>query len=249
MRTKSPLPLHADRKALALCFGLSMSGFSWASDYSESERSYQDKPVDTWLLEYEADDFSDKVSRAQMIFAPKNFAQEQTYFFRCLNYSTNFSVQFLEQKKNLLNADGSLTNHSKKYAKGGFIYHDNQYLTVSLNGDKERYEVAVGGQTRNLTPLFKADVPDTDELLGMSFHFEFYFKDMPSFSSRNSDDDSRRFFKQLKQALQTGKPLEFELSSPNNQVHKFRFDSDRLKRFAPENLLEFCVIERELRDE
>ncbi|MBF6057883.1 MULTISPECIES: hypothetical protein [Thiomicrorhabdus] len=236
-------------KTSLFALGLCITGPVSASDYSENERSFQDKPVDTWMLQYEADDFSDEVTRAQIIFAPKNFAEQQSYFFRCLNYSTNFSVQFLEEQKYLENSDGSLTNRSKKFAKGGFIYHDEQRLKVSVDGDSENYDIAVGGQTRNLTPLFKADVPNTPDLLSMSFHFEFYFKDMPSFTSKNSDDNSRRFFKQLKQALKTGKPLEFELFSPNSRVHKFSFDSERLKSFAPENVLEFCVIDRELRDE
>lgn len=201
---------------------------------------------DSWVINYQADDFSDEIKQAKIIYIPKDITQNAAFFIRCEPYFANFSVQYVEQKKNLMD-DGSLPNASSKYAKHGYVYDDKQEVEVIVDGDNERYELSIGGQNKHLTKLFKTDKKIQPEQLGMSFFFSFTFKEMPSFRQASTSDEAESFFKQLNTAITSQSNIQFHLETENGWQRQFDLDTKRMLNIVPSEVLEFCVTKRSLK--
>jgi hypothetical protein len=222
----------------------------YAGDYQIIEQPAPSGQLlkDSFVINYSADDFSEKLDEAKVIFIPADFRTQAAFFLRCRPYYTNLSVQFLEQADALKDGDGELANDAEKYAKHGYIYNAEHKLKVSTPQDNERLEVHVGGQNKHLTQLFKTDVPQTPGLLGMSFHFTFNYKEMPDFRVASNDSDTRAVFKLLNNALQTQTPLRFELDGRNAPDRTFELNTQRMVQIVPPEVLEFCLTRRQLND-
>ncbi|WP_178861674.1 hypothetical protein [Thiomicrorhabdus cannonii] len=203
---------------------------------------------DSFVVTYSANDFSEKLDEAKVIFIPADFRTQAAFFMRCRPYYTNFSVQYLEQADALKDRDGELANDAEKYAKHGYIYNTEHQLTVSTPDDSERIDVHVGGQNKHLTQLFKTDIAQTAGLLGMSFHFTFNYKEMPDFRVASNDSDTRAVFKLLNNALQKQTPLRFDLDGRNAPDRTFELNAQRMLQIVPPEVLEFCLTRRQLND-
>lgn len=202
---------------------------------------------DTWKLQYEADDFSDEIKSATLLYIPPDYRRDKAYLLRCKEYFSNFSVKYLDHEDSLKNSDGSLSNASASFAKHGYLYDDKQTLQVDNQTQQARFRVSVGGQNRNIFKLFKTDIEATPGLLGMSWHYSFTYQEMPDFKADSNDSDTQQFYQLLKQALATEKPIDFQLESDQGHQHRFQLDTARLKKFAPSEVLDFCISERKLR--
>ena len=204
---------------------------------------------DTFVVSYVYDDFTDKVEDADVLFIPADYQNQAAFFMRCRPFFTNFSVEFLEQENNLKERDGSFKNSSPKYSKHGYIYDTKHDLKIKTDGDSERMEISVGGQNNHLSKHFKTDIPKSSGLLGMSFHFTFNYTEMPSFRKVGNTSESKDAYSLLNRALKQSTPLIFELEGRNKQQDRtFTLDTQRLQRFVPESVIEFCFSDRQLRD-
>ena len=201
---------------------------------------------DSWVVKYQANDFTDEISNATVLYIPKNYGKEAAIQLRCKPFFTNFSLQYTEQEKNLLD-DGKLPNASAKFAKHGYIYDDKQSLKVTVKDNYENYNVSVGGQNKHLTNLFKTEKKIQPGLLGMSFFYSFTFKEMPSFRPGETPDDAKDFFKQINQAVKNGQTVKFTLESKQDLVRKFEWNTQRMNDFVPQEVMDFCLTNRKLK--
>lgn len=201
---------------------------------------------DSWIVTYQADDFTDKIKEAKVLFIPANFGQQAAIQLRCKPFFTNFSLQYTEQTKNLMN-DDELPNASAKFAKHGYIYDDKQRLKVSANDDYETYEVSVGGQKNHLTNLFKTTNKIQPNQLGLSFFYSFTYQEMPSFRPGKTPEDARDFFKQIQQAVKHQTPIEFSLKTPQGWQRQFSWDTQRMMKVVPLEVMDFCLTNRKLK--
>ncbi|WEJ63464.1 hypothetical protein [Thiomicrorhabdus lithotrophica] len=201
---------------------------------------------DSWVVKYQANDFTDEITNATVLYIPKNYGEQAAIQLRCKPFFTNFSLQYTEQEKNLLD-DGELPNASAKFAKHGYIYDDKQSLKVTIEDDYENYDVSVGGQNKHLTNLFKTENKIQPGLLGMSFFYSFTFQEMPSFRPGKTPDDARDFFEQINQAVKNGQTVKFTLESNQDLVRKFEWNTQRMNAFVPQEVMDFCLTNRKLK--
>lgn len=231
---------------IACTFGFANSSLAASEKIIENPANNSQLLNDTWVVEYEADDFTDKVEKATITFIPKDFTQQAAFIMRCKPFYTNFKLEYVDNTKNLLE-DGELPNASSNFAKHGFIYDSEQQLTVNVDGDKERYNVSVGGQKNYLSKSFKTKQKIQPEQLGMSFFYMFVAQEMPSFRTDNTTDDALDFNTQLKQAFKQQKNIKFTLKSENGWQRKFHLDTTRMLNTIPLEVLKFCVTKRALK--
>jgi len=233
---------------IASCLSTLLCTPAYAGDYQEVEKSFQKNELmqDTWVVTYQADDFTDKVEQAKIIYIPADLQTEAIFFMRCEPYFANFSIQYTDWEKNL-KEDGELPNASDKYAKHGFVYDTEQELEISVDGDDEDYDISVGGQTNHITKLFKTDQTLQPGQLGMSLFFSFTFAEMPSFRDAKTSSDARDFFQQLNQAVKTQKPIQFQLENDQGWKRNFQLDTARMVKAVPEEVLGFCLTQRKLK--
>jgi len=242
---------HSCKFTVQIISVLSIYGF-FATSHAADERLIENPSsktpsyTDSWIVNYEADDFTDEVKEATVLYIPKNYGDEAAIQLRCKPFFTNFSLQYTEQKKNLMD-DGELPNASSKFAKHGYIYDDKQTLTVSVNGNNEEYDVSVGGQNKRPTNLFKTSEKLQPGLLGMSFFFSFTYQEMPSFRPSKTPEDAVTFYKQIKHAVQNNKTVQFTLESEQDLVRKFTWDTQRMMAFVPTEVMDFCLTNRKLK--
>lgn len=236
------------KKILALAFAALYFSPSHAGDYRLVEPPAPAGQLlkDSFVVEYSANDFSDKIDEAKILFIPADYRTQAAFFMRCRPYYTNFSVQYLEQADALKDSSGELENDAEKYAKHGYIYNTDHDLKLTSHAHSENIEVDVGGQNKHLTQLFKTDIPHTPGLLGMSFHFTFNYTEMPDFRSAGNSRDTRATFKLLTQALQQHTPVRFELDGRNAPDRVFELNTQRMTQFVPPEVLEFCLTRRQL---
>ncbi|WP_373017919.1 hypothetical protein [Thiomicrorhabdus sp.] len=201
---------------------------------------------DSFVVNYSADDFTDKIDEAKILYIPKDFSTQPAFFFRRRPYYTNFSVQFLEQEDKLKNSDGSLTNVAASFAEHGFVYNAKHDLKVSTGSDSERIKVLLGGQNNHLTKLFKTDVKQSPGLLGMSFYFTFNYQEMPDFRGASNTDDTKDVFKLLNRSLEKQQPLHLQLDGRNAPDRDFELDIKRMQQAVPESVIDFCLSGRKL---
>lgn len=202
---------------------------------------------DTWILKYQADDFSDDISNATLLFIPQDYRTEKAYLLRCKDYFANVSVKYIDHEKSLKTPGGALPNASKSFAKHGYVYDTKQSLKVTANDETESYNVSVGGQNRALSKLFKTDIKKEPGMLGMSFHFSFTYREMPAFKADKNSSDTRYFYKQLVTALKNDENIHFDLENDLGHRHQFTLDIKRLNKFVPPEVMEYCFTKRELR--
>jgi len=202
---------------------------------------------DTWVLKYQEDDFSEKVSNASLIYIPNNYKTEKVFFMRCKDYFANFSVQYIDDQNSLKVAGRALPNNSPSFAKHGYIYDEKQSLTVSSSHDYDNFRVSVGGQNKTLTKLFKTDIVKEPNMLGMSFHYSFSYQEMPSFKAGKNSSATQNFFNILQPALANNDNITFELESDLGHKHNFALDIKRLNKFVPKHVMQYCFTGRELR--
>ena len=200
----------------------------------------------SWVVKYQANDFTDEITSATVLFIPKNYGEQAAIQLRCNPFFTNFSLQYTEQEQNLLD-DGELPNASAKFAKHGYIYDDKQSLKVTVEDDYETYDVSVGGQNKHLTNLFKTENKIQPGLLGMSFFYSFTFKEMPSFRPGKTPDDAQDFFNQINHAVKNGKTVKFTLESEQDLIRKFEWNTQRMNAFVPQEVMDFCLTNRKLK--
>lgn len=201
---------------------------------------------DSWVVKYQANDFTDEVTNATVLYIPKKYGEQAAIQLRCKPFFTNFSLQYTEQEKNLFD-NGELPNASAKFAKHGYIYDDKQSLKVTVEDDYENYDVSVGGQNKHLTNLFKTESKIQPGLLGMSFFYSFTFQEMPSFRPGKTPDDARDFFEQINYAVKNGKAVKFRLESKQDLVRKFEWNTQRMNEFVPQEVMNFCLTNRKLK--
>ena len=201
---------------------------------------------DSWIVKYQANDFTDEVTNATVLYIPKNYGEQAAIQLRCKPFFTNFSLQYTEQENNLLD-DGELPNASAKFAKHGYIYDDKQSLKVTVKDDYENYNVSVGGQNKHLTNLFKTENKIQPGQLGMSFFYSFTFQEMPSFRPGKTPDDAKDFFEQINQAVKNNQTVKFKLESNQDLVRKFEWNTQRMNAFVPQEVMDFCLTNRKLK--
>ncbi len=201
---------------------------------------------DTWVVEYQADAFTEKMEKVKVLYIPKDMQDEAAFFLRCEPFFTNFSIQYTDWEKNL-RENGELPNASAKFAKHGFIYDTEQELEVTVDGDDQEYDISVGGQNKHITKLFKTDQKLQPGQLGMSLFFSFVAAEMPSFRSAETSDEAKDFFKQLNQAINTQKPIQFKLENDRGWQRNFSLDTARMVNAVPQEVLEFCVTKRQIK--
>ncbi|HHS99849.1 MAG TPA: hypothetical protein ENK73_03240 [Thiomicrospira sp.] len=212
----------------------------------ENPATQNNEIKDSWVVNYQADDFTDEIKDAKILYIPKNYGEQAAIQLRCQPFFTNFSLQYIEQEKNLMD-DGELPNASSKFAKHGYIYDDEQSLTVTVDGDSENYDVSVGGQNKHLTNLFKTKEKMQPGLLGMSFFYSFTFQEMPSFRPSKTPADAKDFFEQINDAVKNNKTVHFKLESNQDLVREFEWDTQRMKQFVPPEVMDFCLTKRKLK--
>jgi len=230
---------------------LVFSSIAWAGEYLLVEHPNAKDPkllMDSFKVHYKQDDFTDKVSHAQIIYAPKDYRHQAGFFMRCGPYLSSFKVIYVEEADKL-KEDGELVNLAKKFEKFGFIYNDNQDLTVRAGDNEVEAEVYVGGQTRYLSKHFKVSFPQTPGLLGMTFFFEFVNQNTPVSTSRETKEEAAEFMALLKQALKKGQTVSFDLEAENGHQRHFLLDAGRMAKFIPPEVLDFCFFERKLKVE
>ncbi|MDX1353264.1 MAG: hypothetical protein R3254_09640 [Thiomicrorhabdus sp.] len=238
---------HAIQMTIALIIGLNVTP-SYALKESLIENPPKSGPfiTDSWVVNYKANDFSEKISEATVLYIPKNFGQEAAFFMRCKPFFTNFSMQYTELEKNL-SVDGKLPNASDKFAKHGYVYDDKQKLKVQVGDKSQNYTLSVGGQKNHLSNLFKTQQKIQAGELGMSWFYSFTFKEMPSFRPESTPDDAADFFKQLNHAIKQKQDIQFSLESDQNHKRQFQLNTQRMLDFVPENVMEFCITNRQLK--
>lgn len=228
---------------------LSLSGQLTAGEYREVENppaSPADIIKDRFVITYQADDFTDQVEDAQIVYIPKDYRIQAAFFLRCRPYYTNFSVQFLEASDNLKSNDGSLTNEAASFAKHGYVYNAYHDINLQSGDQSESFDLLVGGQNKHLTKLFKTDIPQSPGLLGMSFHWTFNFTEMPSFRSASNTDEAKSAFTLFRSAIKTQQPLNIQVEGRNGPDRTFQLNTRRLQQSAPPEVLDFCLTGRTL---
>lgn len=230
---------------------LILPSYAMAAEYHEIENPNNNKGVttleDTWVVKYQTDDFTDEVEQATLLYIPKNYQTEKAFFLRCKDYFMNFSVQYIDNEKNLKEPGEDLANASASFAKHGYVYDDKQTLKVSTPQDSDRFEISVGGQNRNLSPLFKTNIEKQPGMLGMSFHYSFTYKEMPDFKSDENNSDTTDFFNLLKPALIHNHNIQFKLENDTGHQQTFTLDVQRSSKFVPQEVIQYCITGRELR--
>ncbi|MBN2646527.1 MAG: hypothetical protein JXR44_01935 [Thiotrichales bacterium] len=212
---------------------------------------HRDGPQDAWHLNYEADDFSDQILSAQLVYAPKNYRTQKAFMLRCDPYYTNFNVAFIAPQSDLMES-GKLHNDSKKFAQHGYIYDQKRRLNLKLGQTQTSYSVSVGGQIKqppNWLPLPADFQKMHKDQVNLSWHSSMIFTEIPHFTSSYNNALSKELFQRFNQALVSKQPLEFTLNMPNNQTHHFELDAARLAAFAPKAVLDFCLQKRQLRED
>lgn len=202
--------------------------------------------IDSYHLVYTQDDFSEKISRVDLFLSPKNFASQMAMKMICSPYEANIKIMYLENKPNLKEG-GKLPNSIPRFSDLGFVYTDEQEVTIQVGDEEETFEIEVGGQTRFLSSAFKTNIVKQPEHLGMSFLFEFVFDDAPAFSSRRTSSEAAQFFEWLNLAIRQKQPVAFQLEADNGYVRTLNWDIARMLRFVPAEVIEFCITKRELR--
>ncbi|MDG6772717.1 hypothetical protein QCB45_00040 [Thiomicrorhabdus sp. ZW0627] len=234
-----------------IAIGLLCSAFNAvAGEYQEIENPPESGGLikDSFVVNYTADDFTDKIDEAKILYIPKDFSKQPAFLLRCRPYYTNFSVQYLEQEDKLKDSDETLANAAASFAKHGFVYNAKHDLKISTDGKSKRMEILVGGQNNHLTKLFKTDVEKSPGLLGMSFYFTFNYQEMPSFRGATNTDESEDTFELLNRALQNSQPLRMELDGRNAPDRDFELDIKRMQQAVPESVIDFCLTGRKLID-
>ena len=206
------------------------------------------KLVDTFKVQYQQDEFTDKVTQAQIIYAPKDYRTQAAYFMRCGPYLSSFTVNYVENAQNL-KEEGALPNQAGKFEKFGFVYNDNQDLTARVGDDSVETEVYVGGQTRYLNKHFKVDFPQMKDMLGMTFFLEFVTQDTPVETTRATSQEAAHFMELFKRALKKGEKVQFDLEAENGHQRHFSLDAGRMAKFIPPEVLDFCFFDRKLKVE
>ncbi|WP_321275891.1 hypothetical protein [Thiomicrorhabdus indica] len=229
-------------------FSLLTTPFSLqAGQESDFENSHW--PKDAWFLEYEYDDFSDEIEFANLIYLPQDFLTEKAFLLRCQPYYTNVNVAFLEDESTI-QEDGKYHNDSKKYAKHGFVYDEKRPIRLAVNDKTYQDQVSVGGQNRNLSKWLK---PLNQTLpagsLQMRFFSSIVYDNIPEFTSNRNNDLSRAFHQAINKGLKENSNINFRIDMPNNITHEFELNLQRLKAFAPPEVLEFCFTGRKLRED
>jgi len=249
----SSLPIKKQTTTLFPLVILSISSFLFSSSSVAEKIELVENPAqspneinDSWIVNYDINDFDEKIRDASILYIPQNFGKQAAFFMRCKPFFTNFSLQYTEQKANLID-DGELPNASSKFAKHGYVYDDKQTLSVNVNGDNESYDISVGGQIKHLTKLFKTKESLQPDQLGMSLFFSFTFKEMPSFRSETTTDDATDFFKKINLAIQKTQPINFNLESDQDWQRQFTLNTKRMVNFVPSEVLGFCLSKRQLK--
>ncbi|BBP46250.1 hypothetical protein THMIRHAS_16230 [Thiosulfatimonas sediminis] len=227
--------------AVAL-FSLNTSALAGNERYTENANW----PKNAWQVDYEYDDFSEQVTHAQLIFIPENYGAQKAFFLRCQPYYTNFSVAFIEPRTAIME-DGKLHNNAPKFNQHGFVYSQERPIRFNVAGKKFHEDVDVGGQNRGISEWLKpTQLSLANNQLQMSFFASFAYDNMPSFARNTSNDFSRSLFTALKTALLKEQNVEFELQLPNENTARFELNGKRLKDFAPQAVLDFCLLKRQL---
>lgn len=239
---------YRQKLLLAFTTALLLSNHSYAKQIELVENPVKTGELlkDSWVVNYEINDFDEKVRNATVLYIPQDFGQQAAFMLRCKEFFSNFTLQYTEQQKNLMN-DGELPNASSKFAKHGYIYDDEQQMTVTVDGDSESYDISVGGQNKHLTKLFKTDSEQTAGLLGMSLFHNFTFKEMPSFRSETTNDAAAEFFEQANKAINNRQTIKIELQTENDWQRQFEWDTKRMTDFVPAEVVEFCLTKRKLK--
>ncbi|BCN93107.1 hypothetical protein THMIRHAM_08920 [Thiomicrorhabdus immobilis] len=227
---------------------LSFASSSYATEEHLIEHPSKDSAFiqDSWIVNYQANDFTDKITEAKVLYIPANYGEQAAIQLRCKPFFTNFSLQYTEKSQNLMD-DGELTNDSAKFAKHGYIYDDKQTLKVAVNDDYQTYETSVGGQKNHLTNLFKTQNKIQPGELGMIFFYSFTFQEMPEFRPGGTPDDARDFFKQINQAIKTKTSIEFTLKTKQGWQRQFNWNTQRMMEFVPPEVMDFCLTNRKLK--
>ncbi|CAN8141060.1 conserved exported hypothetical protein [uncultured Thiomicrorhabdus sp.] len=231
---------------VGMLFAMTSQNTLAGSDNYAENNSWQN---DSWHLEYEYDDFSDKIHSAKLIYAPQNYGPEKAFLLRCQPYYTNFSVAFLAPQKDIME-NGEFHNNAERFEKHGFLYSEERNIKFKVNGEKYSDDVEVGGQVRGISQWIgaaKKDLPN--DSLQLNLFSTLVYNDIPSFLGKQNTDLSEKLYTALKTALQQETVIQFTLEMPNGIDHKFSLDGKRLKSFAPPEVLDFCLLKRTLRDD
>lgn len=233
--------------AVGLIISLSLSPcYAQKEELIENPSKSSPYITDSWIVKYQANDFSEKITEATVLYIPQNYGKQAAFFMRCKPFFTNFSLQYTELEKNLMNGN-ELPNASDKFAKHGYVYDDKQRMKVQAGGDSNSYKLSVGGQKNHLTNLFKTEQKIQPGELGMSLFYSFTFKEMPSFRPESTPDDAADFFKQLNQAIQQKQDITFTLESNQDHTRQFQLNTQRMVDFVPEEVMDFCITNRQLK--
>lgn len=234
--------------SLITASSLSFAKSSYATEEQLIENPSKDSDFiqDSWVVNYQANDFTDKITEAKVLYIPANYGEQAAIQLRCKPFFTNFSLQYTEKSQNLMD-DGELTNDSAKFAKHGYIYDDKQTLKVTVNNDSQNYQVSVGGQKNHPTNLFKTAQKIQPGELGMSFFYSFTFQEMPEFRPGGTPDDARDFFKQINQAVKNRDNIEFTLKTNQGWQRQFSWNTQRMMEFVPVEVMDFCLTNRKLK--
>lgn len=202
--------------------------------------------INSYHLKYSQDDYSEEISRVNLFFSPKDYTTQMGMRMACTPYEASFEVLFMEPKKNLME-DGELPNALKMYEEKGFIYNDEVEVEVTVGDESESLDLELGGHNRYISPAFKTNVKKTKDNMGMTIHFIFVSKGAPSFSVRETNDESEEFFELLNHAVKTGQDMVFEMEADNDYERKMVWQTQRMLDFVPEEVIEFCITKRQLR--
>mgnify|MGYP000277112352 CR=1 FL=1 len=243
--------IHTRRNTIqvAVAFALSLS---FTSSFAANESLIENPPKasqhinDSWVVKYQANDFTDKITEATLLYIPSNFGEKAAFFMRCKPFFSNFSLQYSELEKNLMDGN-ELPNASNNFAKHGYVYDDKQRMKVQTGNQSNHYKLSAGGQKNHLTKLFKTEKNIQPGELGMSLFYSFTFKEMPSFRPGSTSDDAADFFKQLNQAIKQKQDMQFTLESDQNHIRQFKLNTQRMVEFVPKEVIDFCVTGRQLK--
>lgn len=229
----------------AACFVMSTNVQAGSESYAENDHW----PKDSWHLEYEYEDFSDKITSAKLVYAPGNYGPEKAFLIRCQPYYTNFSVAFIAPEKDI-KEDGEYHNNADKFAEHGFVYSQERDITFKVNADSYDEEVEVGGHNRGISKWIRAASDNLPaDSLQMNLFSTLVFSDIPSFLGKQNNDLSENLYAALKSAINNESSVQFKLKMPNDKIHEFSLDGKRLKAFAPQEVLDFCLLKRRLRED
>jgi len=249
MPHKIPLKQFIKHTVLLSCFASFAFNSTTALAAKDSFSESPSWPKDAWHIEYQYDDFSDKIEQARLIYAPADYTQQAAFFLRCQPYYTNLSVAFLAPKT-AIRENGEFHSNAQKFTKHGFVYSQQQTIRLQAEGQSYQSELDLGGQTRGISKWIQpalAKLPA--DQLQMLFFGSMIFSDIPSFTSEQNTDYSTQLFKALSSAIRNESTLKIQLSMPNNQSREFVINGKRLKQFTPEEVMDFCLLKRQLRED